>query len=170
MRPRVLVAGIGNLFLGDDGFGVEVARRLRGADLPQEVRIADYGISGIHLAFDLLGGYDTTILIDAAPRGETPGTVSVLEVTTAHRRGQQNAAALLDAHGMQPEAVLELLDMLGGDAGQVLVVCCEPFDTAERIGLSDPVSQAVDTAMNQVVELARGSLTRLDSRALAKEV
>ena len=80
MTSRMLVAGVGNIFLGDDGFGVEVARRLATEDLPEWVRVADYGISGMHLAYDLANGYETTILIDATARGDDPGTVYVIEL------------------------------------------------------------------------------------------
>ena len=80
MTSRMLVAGVGNIFLGDDGFGVEVARRLATEDLPEWVRVADYGISGMHLAYDLANGYETTILIDATSRGDEPGTIYVIEL------------------------------------------------------------------------------------------
>jgi len=87
MSAKTLVAGVGNIFLGDDGFGSEVARRLMGSGLPDEVRVADYGTSGMHLAYDLSSGYETAILIDASPRGEPPGTVSVLDVDAVPARG-----------------------------------------------------------------------------------
>src|SRR5215470_4843730 len=79
MKGRVLVAGVGNIFLGDDGFGVEVAKRLAAAELPDWVQVADYGISGMHLAYDLADGYDTAILVDAAQRGGEPGTLTVID-------------------------------------------------------------------------------------------
>jgi hydrogenase maturation protease len=168
VRPRVLVAGIGNIFLGDDGFGVEVVRRLATRRLPEWVHVADYGIAGMHLAYDLLGGYRTTILVDATARGREPGTVCLIELDPpageATRSAGEGKAATkgaggtgprrpLDAHGMQPEAVLELLELLGGDAGRVLVVGCEPADVGHRIGLSAPVSRAVDEAVRLVHEL-----------------
>lgn len=149
MSPRVLVAGIGNIFLADDGFGVEVARRLREVDLPGQVQVGDYGTSGMHLAFDLLDGYDTAILVDATPRGEPPGTLSVLQPSDTGRRG----SAQLDAHGMQPDAVLALLEQLGGVAPRVLVLGCEPAETERRIGLSAPVERAVAGAVRKVVQL-----------------
>jgi hydrogenase maturation protease len=153
VTPRVLVAGIGNIFLGDDGFGVEVARELRRRELPDGVQVGDYGTSGMHLAFDLLAGYGTTILLDAAPRGDAPGTVSLLEVREEDRLDARSDGSLLDAHGMQPEAVLALLAVLGGDAGRVLVVCCEPAEVDQRIGLSEPVARAVPIAVEKVVRL-----------------
>ncbi|GAB2998433.1 hydrogenase maturation protease [Amycolatopsis acidiphila] len=149
---RVLVAGIGNIFLGDDGFGVEVARRLATAGLPPQVQVADYGISGLHLAYELLDGYDTTILVDAAPRGGEPGTVYVIEPGD----GGDEPAGPLDAHGMQPDVVLRLLRTLGGDTRRVLVVGCEPADVGEGIGLSPRVAAAVPAAVELVMELACG--------------
>lgn len=167
-RPKVLIAGIGNIFLGDDGFGVEVISQLRDANLPEWVQVADYGISGIHLAYDLVGGYDTTILIDATPRGGPPGSVYLIEPDTSGAAG--NAA--LDAHGMQPDVVLRLLGLLGGDAGRVLVVGCEPGDTEHRIGLSEPVAGAVEQACDLVADLAWGrsdsTLATVGSRAEAR--
>jgi len=157
MRPRVLVAGIGNIFLSDDGFGVEVIKELEGIDLPEWVQIADYGIAGMHLAYDLLGGYDTTILLDATPHGRPPGTLSLIEADT----GVLADSASIDAHGMQPEAVFRLLRLLGGDAGRVLIVGCEPACLDEGIGLSPSVEAAVPAAVRAVTELAWGTSPEL---------
>jgi hydrogenase maturation protease len=157
---RMLIAGVGNIFLGDDGFGVEVASRLATAGLPDWVRVADYGISGMHLAYDLAEGYESTILVDATARGGEPGTVYVMELDT----GAPCAAAApeagreipqLDAHGMQPDVVFGMLNMLGADAGRVLLVGCEPASTDEGIGLSAPVTAAVDKAVRVVLDLVR---------------
>jgi hydrogenase maturation protease len=151
---RMLIAGVGNIFLSDDGFGVEVAGRLARADLPGWVRVADYGISGLHLAYDLAEGYETTILIDAAARGDVPGTVYVIEPDLAPaNRGNP----LLDAHGMQPDVVFGMLDLLGADAGRVLVVGCEPASVEEGIGLSPPVMAAVDEAVRIVLDLVHAA-------------
>jgi hydrogenase maturation protease len=155
---RTLVAGVGNIFFGDDGFGVEVARRLAECELPDEVTVADYGISGMHLAHDLSNGYDRAILIDATPRGGTPGTVYVLEPdqpAEADSAGFDSAGfdgALFDAHGMQPDVVLGMLGMLGGNAGRMLIVGCEPASAGPGIGLSAPVAAAVDDAVRKVLE------------------
>ena len=157
MRPRVLVAGIGNIFLSDDGFGVEVIKELEGAGLPPWVQIADYGIAGMHLAYDLLGGYDTTILLDATPHGRPPGTLSLIEADTEDLA----AASAIDAHGMQPDAVFRLLRLLGGDAGRVLVVGCEPACLDGGIGLSPAVEAAVPAAVRAVTELAWGTRPEL---------
>ena len=157
MTGRMMIAGVGNIFLRDDGFGVEVARRLADVGLPDWVRVADYGTSGMHLAYDLVEGYDTTVLIDASPRGGQPGTVYVMEVDPGQPHpvpgGATGESPLLDAHGMQPDVVFSMLGMLGADAGRVLVVGCEPASTDEGIGLSAPVQAAVDTAIATVLEL-----------------
>jgi hydrogenase maturation protease len=160
MIGRMLIAGIGNIFLGDDGFGPEVAKRLGAVSLPGWVRVADYGISGMHLAYDLADGYDAAILIDAAPRGDKPGTVTVLDATAEHRPdagpadGTIGASRLFDAHGMQPDVVLGVLDMLG-EAGpaRILVVGCEPASVDYGMELSEPVAGAVDEAVQVVLDL-----------------
>jgi hydrogenase maturation protease len=145
---RVLVAGVGNLFLGDDGFGPEVARRLAGRSLPAGVRVVDYGIRGMHLAYDLLDGYDELVILDAAPRGGRPGDVVVLEV------GEGDfGTGEFDGHGMEPTAVLSSLGSLGGRLPRTYVVGCEPADIDEGIGLSPSVAAAVDPAVDAVLRL-----------------
>jgi hydrogenase maturation protease len=147
-----MVAGIGNIFLGDDAFGVELARRLIVETLPDGVRVADYGIRGMHLAYDLLDmAPDTTILLDAVARGGEPGTIYVLEIRPGDVPGIEPST--VDAHGMAPEAVLALLDNLGGSAGRTLLVGCEPASTEEIIGLSTTVTAAVDRAVGVVMDL-----------------
>ena len=160
LSGRVLVAGVGNIFFGDDGFGVEVARRLAAPDvkdrLPDGVQVGDYGTSGMHLAYDLADhDYDTTILVDAAPRGEPPGTLTVLEIGREDRPAlTPEGSQLLNGHGMQPEVVLGVLDMLGAKPGRILVVGCEPARLDDGIGLSEPVAAAVDEAVALVTHLA----------------
>ncbi|HXN11995.1 MAG TPA: hydrogenase maturation protease [Candidatus Acidoferrales bacterium] len=146
---RVMVAGVGNIFLADDGFGVEVARRLSGEKFPPGVEVEDYGIRGMHLAFQLLEGYDTLVLIDAVNRGDQPGTIFVIELDLEN----EPVTPATDAHSMNPEAVLSTLAALGGRVGRVLVVGCEPADLVERIGLSEVVSRAVDEAVSVVRKL-----------------
>jgi hydrogenase maturation protease len=161
MTGRMLIAGVGNIFLGDDGFGPEVAKRLAAVSLPGWVRVADYGISGMHLAYDLADGYGAAILIDAAPRGDRPGTVTVLDVA-AERRPQDSgppdgtigASRLFDAHGMQPDVVLGVLGMLGAAGpARILVVGCEPASVDYAMELSKPVATAVDEAVQIVLDL-----------------
>ena len=174
MTGRMLIAGVGNIFLGDDGFGVEVASRLATADLPDWVRVADYGISGMHLAYDLAEGYESTILVDATPRGGEPGTVYVMELDTGVPSTAAAPAApvagsgvpLLDAHGMQPDVVLGMLNLLGAEPGRVFLVGCEPASTDEGIGLSEPVAAAVDEAVRIVLDLVRtaDAITQLTAK------
>ena len=147
---RVLVACVGNIFLGDDGFGVEVARRLAGREIPEGVRVADFGIRGVHLAYELAEkSYPTVILVDATPRGGEPGTVYLIE-PDLERLGEPGPA---DAHGMDPQTVFALLRTLGGKPGRVLIVGCEPASAAEEIGLSEPVAAAVEEAVKLILEL-----------------
>ena len=151
---KVLVAGIGNIFLGDDGFGVEVANRLAGQEVPPGVRVADFGIRGVHLAYELLDGYDALVLVDAVPMGEPPGTVAILEpeLGGSERDSDGEAPPVMDAHSMNPAVVLDMLASLGGEVGRVLVVGCEPSVLDEQIGLSAPVAAAVDRAVEAVLE------------------
>ena len=160
---RTLVACLGNIFLSDDGFGVEVARRLARYELPDGVRVTDYGIRGMHLAYDLAEGFDNTILVDTTQRGGEPGTVYLIEPEPAPDStgsGQRDGTgamlagmSLLNAHGMQPDLVLSLAGTLGADAGRVLVVGCEPASLEEGIGLTAPVAAAVDDAVKMVTKL-----------------
>jgi hydrogenase maturation protease len=154
---RVLVAGLGNIFFGDDGFGVEVAQRLASRALPDHVKVEDFGIRGVHLAYELLdGAYDTTILVDASPRGGAPGTVYLIEPDLEDIGKRDNSDSFGgpgDAHGMHPGAVLAMVASLGGALSRVLVVGCEPANTEEGLGLSDVVASAVDEAMTLIVDV-----------------
>ncbi len=152
MKNRILVAGVGNIFLGDDGFGVEVANRLRAESWPDGVDVADFGIRGVHLAYQLLEGYDTLIIVDAAARGEPPGTVFVLEPDFEHEENLERTESgfILDAHGMDPEMVLGILKDLGGKVGRVVIVACEPAEIVERMGLSAVVQRAAGEACRVV--------------------
>jgi hydrogenase maturation protease len=156
---RILVAGVGNIFLRDDGFGPEVARRLSVAAGPgtgpaaQGMLAVDYGIRGMHLAYDLLGGADLLVLVDTVPPddlgGAAPGSIRVLRV----RPEDLDGTASLDPHGMDPAAVLGRLRSLGGELPLTYVVGCVPADVTNGIGLSPPVAAAVPGAMEAVVEL-----------------
>lgn len=137
-----------NIFLGDDGFGSEVARRLTGRTLPTQVRVVDYGIRGMHLAYDLLDGYAALVLIDALPGRGEPGDITVLEVGP-----DDLGTGVLDAHGMDPVAVLGSLDGLGGELPRTYVVGCTPLDVGDGIGLTAPVEGAVDSAVEIVCRL-----------------
>lgn len=158
MTAAVLVAGVGNIFLGDDAFGVEVARELQNVTLPDGVRATDFGIRGIHLAYELLdGGFETLILVDALSRGEPPGTVFVVE-----RSSDEASGVAPDAHSMDPRTVFAYLESLGGTVPRTLIVGCEPLSMKEEIGLSQPVRAAVPRA----VELVR-RLVNEDGRVAA---
>jgi hydrogenase maturation protease len=149
--PRLLVAGIGNIFLGDDGFGVAVAGRLAAENLPSQVVVRDFGIRGLHLAYEMLdGGFDTTVLVDSVRRGGAPGTVYLIEPDLDKT---ETLASAPDAHAMTPAAVLAMLQTLGGAPGRVLIVGCEPDSVEERMGLSLPVGAAVDEAVRCVREI-----------------
>jgi hydrogenase maturation protease len=149
---KTLVAGIGNIFNRDDGFGCAVAQRLLERPVPDGVRVEDYGIRGMHLALDLLEGYDLLVLVDALGGEDVPGTVSLLEPDP------EADADPLDPHRMDPQAVLGMVAGLGGKIRRVLVVGCQPADLDEGIGLSDPVAAAVDPAVRMVHDvLTEGS-------------
>jgi hydrogenase maturation protease len=155
--PRTLVAGTGNIFLRDDGFGVETARRLAERGLPAHIEVVDIGVRAVHLAYQLLDGYDTLVLVDATARGGAPGTLYVIE----HDFGGGSPASgtpALDGHRMTPDAVLAQLGTLCAGTGgepprRVLVVGCEPASVDEGIGLTAPVSDAVPEAVRLIEEL-----------------
>ena len=165
MSQCILIAGIGNIFLQDDGFGVEVAKRLADSELPEGVKVADFGIRGVHLAYEMLdGGYDMTILIDAAPRGEAPGTVYLIEPDLDNIDAQQSAS--MDAHSMDPQVVFATLKSLGGSPRRVLIVGCEPLVIDDGIGLSEPVGRAVEEA----VRLVHSVVDDLAAERMSQEV
>lgn len=154
--PRILIAGIGNIFLGDDAFGVEVARRLSGRELPNNVRVTDFGIRGYDLAYALLDGYDTTILVDACPRGEPAGTLYVIEPDLLDLGGPEEQQSAVEAHSMNPLNVLRLATSMGGPLKRVLLVGCEPGTLGPeegQMGLSEPVEAVVDEAVKLVESL-----------------
>lgn len=148
MNRRVLVAGIGNLFLTDDGFGSEVARRLASRPLPDGVKVIDYGIRGMHLAYDLLDGYDGLVVIDALPGDGAPGALSVLEVGLGDLGEGE-----FDAHGMAPVAVLGSLGQLGGALPPTYLVGCQPADVTDGMGLTPAVEASVEPAVDLVCEV-----------------
>jgi hydrogenase maturation protease len=161
--PKILVAGIGNIFLGDDAFGVEVVRRLMSRSLPAEARIVDFGIRGLDLAYALQDRYETTILIDAFPHGQPPGTVSVVEPDIKGIAAEPNS--LVEAHTMHPLNVLRMAAAMNGSVNRVLLVGCEPaFLGGEEgyMGLSEPVEVAVDEAVKTTEALVKRLLANED--------
>jgi hydrogenase maturation protease len=154
MKGKVLVAGIGNIFMGDDAFGVEVVKRLKERTFPDYVEVIDFGIRSYDLAYALMEEWDLTILIDALPLGGAPGTLYTME---AELPNNSETDANLDAHTMNPVAVLQLVSALGGRTGRILVVGCEPgkveISSEGDIGLTLPVRRAVDEAAKMVEQL-----------------
>jgi hydrogenase maturation protease len=150
-----LVAGIGNVLLGDDGFGVEVVGRLDPATMPEGVHVADYGIAGVHLAYDVLdGGYESLIMVDAVSLNEPPGTLAIMQVHPDGPTPDVGAAPAIDAHSLNPETVLATVKFLGAGLREAHVVGCQPSSVDEGIGLSAAVAAAVDEAVNLVRALA----------------
>ena len=147
---RILVAGVGNIFFGDDGFGVEVSRRLSERALPEGVQVKDFGIRGLDLTYALLDGWDAAILVDALPRGGDPGTLYVLDPAA------DAVPPVLDPHAMHPARVLAMARELGGTPPILRVVGCEPGAAEEmQMGLSPAVAAAVDPACTLVEQLAK---------------
>lgn len=152
--PRILVAGIGNIFLGDDGFGVEVTQRLAKHSFPSNVRVTDFGIRGFDLAYAMLEDYDATILVDAAPRGGRPGTLYVIEPDLTALDNLEQVELL--THNTNPLQVFALVKQFGGHPRGVRVVGCEPetFGPVEgKMGLSEAVAASVDPAVELVESL-----------------
>ncbi len=163
VKPRILVAGIGNIFMGDDAFGVEVARCLMERNLPDEVRVVDFGIRGLDLAYALQDGYETTILVDAYPHGRPPGTVSVVEPDV--NEISASPGNFVEPHSLHPMNVLRMAYAMNGPLKRVLLVGCEPATLGGeegRMGLSDPVLIAVREAAKAVENLV-GRILRGES-------
>jgi hydrogenase maturation protease len=147
---RVLVAGIGNIFRADDGFGPAVAARLAAVPLPPGVRVWDVGVKGLHLAYEILdGAYQRLIIVDVVSRGAAPGTIHVIEPTLERAA----SAALPDAHAMGPDAVIGLLKRLGATLPSIVIVGCEPACLDDDMALTAPVAAAVADAVAVVLRL-----------------
>lgn len=146
-RPGILVAGVGNIFLRDDGWGSEVARRMVAQGAPDGVRVVDYGIGGIHLAYDLLDGVDLLVLVDAVPRDVPPGTLTLMEVDA-----DSLPDTSVDSHAMDPAALLANVRALGGVLPSTLLVGCQPVDVDEGMGLTPVVEATIDDAIDLVHE------------------
>jgi hydrogenase maturation protease len=166
-ETRILVAGIGNVFLGDDGFGVALADRLARRSLPAGVEVVDYGIRGMDLAYALHDGWDAVLLLDATPRGRAAGTLYVIEPDLG------DLAPAVDAHGMDPVMVLGLAQALGGPLPRVLVVGCEPQSVmrGDEEDVVAAISEPVRAALDEGVRLVESLLEDLTSRGQStKEV
>jgi hydrogenase maturation protease len=149
-KPTILIAGVGNIFLSDDGFGPEVVRHLsrETQPLPPEARLVDYGIRGMHLAYDLLEGYAALVVIDARPGAGEAGTLVVLQIGPDDIPGGE-----FDAHGMDPVAVLASLPELGGTLPPTYLVGCRPAELGEGMGLTPAVQNSVPAAADTVRRL-----------------
>jgi hydrogenase maturation protease len=151
--PQILVAGIGNAWLRDDGFGGEVARALSERELPAGVTVMDFGSGGLDLAYEVMRGYDALVLIDVSRQGGDPGTLYVMEAAADDVDGQIEDGQLLNPHGMDPQTVLRFVKYVGGWPGRVVIIACEP-ETVEDVGLglSDAVRASVARAAEAVIE------------------
>lgn len=170
--PRILVAGIGNIFLGDDAFGVEVVRRLARRELPSNVRVTDFGIRGYDLAYALLDGYDTTILVDACPRGDAAGTLYVIEPDLGDLGSAEERQSTVEAHSMNPLNVLRLATSMGGPLKRVLLVGCEPATLGPeegQMGLSATVDAVIDDAVKLVESIVNEIRSGNEVSLLRKE-
>jgi hydrogenase maturation protease len=150
---QILVAGIGNAWLRDDGFGGEVAKLLSDRELPPGVQVADFGTGGLDLAYEVMRGYDALILVDVSRQGEPAGTLYVMEVSSEDVDGKVEDGQMLDPHGMDPQTVLRFVKYVGGWPGRVFVVACEP-EVVEDVGfgLSESVAGALARAADVVLE------------------
>ncbi len=165
MSARILVAGIGNIFRGDDGFGSEVVRNTGIPPDDPNVRVIDYGIRGMHLAYDLLEKWDTLVLIDAIPSSGNPGTLHVFQAD--HESGSDPTG--LDSHSMDPATVFASLRTLGGSPPYTVIVGCEAGSVEEGIGLTEPVAKAVPRAARAVEEIVAALQSPAPSAALRQE-
>ena len=149
---RILVAGIGNIFMGDDAFGVEVANELARRRLPDGVLVRDFGIRGYDLAYAMMDGYDVTILVDATPQGQPPGTIYLIEPDLNGLDHLEDET--VNAHAMNPVRALQILRAFGTRPGRLYLAGCEPgvLET-EEIGLSEPVRAAIPQAVGMIESL-----------------
>jgi hydrogenase maturation protease len=155
--PQVLVAGVGNAWLRDDGFGGEVAKRMQAMDLPDGLSVADFGTGGLDLAYEVMRGYDALILVDATAQGEAPGTLYVMETAEEDVDGSIADGDMIDPHAMDPGSVLRFVRYVGGWPGRVVVVGCEPEIVEEPgYGLTPRVAAAVEPAIGLVLDTAKG--------------
>ena len=168
---RILVAGIGNIFFGDDAFGCEVAKELTRRALPEGVTVRDFGIRSYDLAYSMMEDYDAIILVDATPRNDNPGTLYLIEPEVGENKLDDSEGEVVNAHSMSPVRALQMARYLGGQPKKLFVVGCEP-DVLEsengRMGLSDRVAAAVEPAVVMITKLIL-DLTGSESEALGVE-
>ena len=153
---RILIAGIGNAWMRDDGFGGQVAERLLARELPPEIAVFDFGTGGLDLAYEVMRGYDALVLVDISRQGGTPGTLYVMEADEDDVQAGIEDGQVINPHGMDPQTVLRFVKTLGAWPGKVVVVACEPAVVEEMgFGLSAEVEGAVDRAVEVVLDTAR---------------
>ena len=150
---KILIAGVGNAWLRDDGFGGEVARRLEQLSLPENVVVMDAGTGGLDLAYEVMRGYDALVILDVSRQGGEPGTLYVMEPEEESVNGGIEDGQVINPHGMDPQTVLRFVKSIGAWPGRVMVIACEPADVEEvGWGLTEQVKEAVDRAVTLVVE------------------
>ena len=150
---RILVAGVGNSWLRDDGFGGEVARRLSARTMPSGVAVMDAGTGGLDLAYEVMRGYDALVIVDVSQQGGEPGTLYVMEPDEQSVDGNIADGEAINPHGMDPKTVLRFVKSIGAWPGRVVVVACEPADVSDLgFGLSEQVQGVLDRAVELVVE------------------
>jgi hydrogenase maturation protease len=164
-KPKLLIAGIGNIFHGDDGFGVELAQRLLQRRQPDRVRVVDFGIRGFDLAYALMDGPKVTILLDATPRGGDPGTLYTMEIDPAAIPSSETPEASMEAHGMNPMRVLRMVKTMGEKLNRIVLIGCEPLTLGPEegaLGLSPVVTAALERAVDVVESLTRNIMSELE--------
>ena len=149
----ILIAGVGNAWLRDDGFGGEVARRLADRPLPAGVDVMDAGTGGLDLAYEVMRGYDALVILDVSKQGGEPGTLYVMEPDEDTVPAGIEDGDVINPHAMDPQTVLRFVKSVGAWPGRVIVIACEPAEVEEMgWGLSGEVSAAVSRAVDLVVE------------------
>ena len=154
LKKRVMIAGIGNIFMKDDGFGSAVVQKMSHKQFPEGVELKDFGTGGLKLAYDLMKGYDGLIFIDASARGGTPGTMYLIEPSEDDFSGDLEQGGPINPHDADPATVLRFVKSIGAWPGKVSIIACEPQTTEDfSIGLSESVNTAIDQAIEMVDEL-----------------
>jgi hydrogenase maturation protease len=155
-KKRVMIAGVGNMFLKDDGFGSAVVKKMLDKKFPEGVEVKDFGTGGLKLAYDLMKGYDGLILLDASSRGEKPGTLYVIKPDENDISPDLEQGGPIDPHGADPVTVLRFVKSIGSWPAKVLIVACEPENVEDyEIGLSQSVSAAIDKAIEMVEDIIK---------------
>jgi hydrogenase maturation protease len=173
MPATVLIAGIGNIFQGDDAFGVTVVKKLAAFRFPEYVKVMDIGIRSIDLGFGLLAGYDLTILVDATTRGRAPGTLYTIEIQPDYIPDICDETAAFNSHSLDPVRVLALAKSMGAKFKRVLLIGCEPLvvdhDESGHIGLSEVVQSAVDRAVDNIRQLVQELIVTTEQEVYSRE-